>query len=154
MLFDNEHAVDLDVEELRALPAGPIDDQALDTPLPGNWSGRAEFEITRQGPVEGVCLWHDLILTPSINYTNRPDQRGQGTWGQVLLPLPEPWPAEPGEILECTLAYEAGSGDGLWKWTYVLSDQNGVAYRRHTGNNFAGLPINREWLRRLRGSGS
>lgn len=121
-------------------------DQRLDGPMPSDWTGSAAFEITRVGQIEGLCLWHDLILNPSSVYSNQPCKSRSRTWGQAMLPLPEPWPTQTGDRLECDLAYQPGGGDGLWKWSFRLTGGGRAEPRHYTANSFAGLPMSRKRL--------
>lgn len=117
-----------------------------DEPLPHRWAKSGVFEITQAGTLEGLCLWHDLLLSATEKYSNRPGMSESRTWGQAFFPLPEPWLAQAGEQLSYDLIYEPGGDGGLWKWNFRLMDAKQTVKNQCTANSFAGLPMSHERL--------
>ena len=147
--YNNAHHVYLnETTEFLAAPTLLLD-QKLDTPMPERWSDTIIFDITREGELEGLLLWHDLVLNPSTIYSNRPRRTASQGWGQTLLPLPEPWPTRVGDRLECRLDYQPGADDGLWKWSFRLGAEGRSEQKQHSANTFAGLPLSKDRLKQF-----
>ncbi|MEM7500474.1 MAG: methyltransferase domain-containing protein [Pseudomonadota bacterium] len=139
---------DLDVEMLAA-PTQLIDHE-LGTSIPDHWEGKLVYEIDKSGALEGLSLWHNLVLDESSTYSNLPGTNESKTWGQALFPLSEPWQVAVGDRLECELQYQPGAGDGLWRWSFELFSPDGESRRQCTANSFAGLPMSRQFLAEMR----
>ncbi len=132
--------------ELLATPQTALE-QDLVEPLPEHWRKELLFDCTATASLDGICLWHDLIISSTDVYSNTP-AHPETTWGQSIFPV-KPLAVAPGGQLTTRLDFDRSFDQGLWKWHVEWSGAGDSPPATRDGNSFAGLPISGAQLRTL-----
>ena len=106
-------------------PAQIVIEQTLTEPFPSRWQQTGTFELHRTARLDGLCIWHDLLLAGDEVYSNSPVQPG-ATWGQIVLPVPEPGRVACGDRLSYVIEFDAAFDQGLWKWEIEWTPADGA----------------------------
>ncbi len=111
-------------ETLLAEAAGPhrID---LTVPNPADWSGQAEFVVTRPGQLDGLAGWCAGWLTPEISVTNSPFASRRTEWSQALLGLETPVEVAPGDRIACFVHAAPLGPRTAWSWRVSVRRASG-----------------------------
>lgn len=100
-----------------ATPA-PVIDVDLTTVSDVHVSGRASFEVSRDGIVHAFAGWFDSTLVDGITLSNHTPSAAH--WNQVVLPLEDPIAVTRGTPIELEL--QTRDGDP-WRWRGRVGDR-------------------------------
>lgn len=108
--------------------------------------GTIAWRVPRPSTAHGVALWFEADLGAGIGYTSAPGS-GDRLYGLALLPWPEPVALETGTGVEMRLRADLVGGAYVWTWKTAI---DAMPPRRFTQSTFAGAPLSRARIQRLR----
>ena len=81
-----------------------------------------DFQITREGRVDGFLGWFDALLAPGVSLTNSP-HRPPTNWEQLYFPAADQPRVRPGQILRLTVDPRLQGGGSHWAYQIEVRDR-------------------------------
>ena len=94
-----------------------LDYTTVDCP---DMDGGARWTIERPGTAHGYLVWFDTTVAEGLSFSNSP-HHPETIYGAAFLPLSEPAPVEPGDVLSVALRSNLVHDEYVWQWNTSLS---------------------------------
>lgn len=95
------------------------------------------FAIERDGLFDGIGMWFDMDLTPSVRLSNDPRQ-GKLIYGMGFFAVPEPVPVQRGDTVTIEMAVRNMPDREFWSWGAKVASASGEQRPRFQASN---LPL-------------
>ena len=107
-----------------------------------SFSGRAEFVVERASTVCGIGGWFSADLAPGVTLTNAPGAPNRINRRNVFLPLREPAPVSPGDVMRVSIFIQPAQL--IVRWRVELASADGTLRHATDASTFEGMLIPRE----------
>ena len=107
-----------------------------------SFSGRAEFVVERASTVYGIGGWFSADLAPGVTLTNAPGAPNRINRRNVFLPLREPAPVSPGDVMRVSIFIQPAQL--IVRWRVELASADGTLRHATDASTFEGMLIPRE----------
>ena len=95
-----------------------------------------DFTIERDGVFDGIGLWFDMELTPSVRLSNDPRQ-GKLIYGTGFFAVPKPIPVRAGDTVTLEMAVRNMPDCEYWSWGAKVRSASGEQGTRFQTSNLA-----------------